>query len=381
MDRRRFVAGVAAAGGAACAAAGVGRPGPPAVASGRVNFTRDGLDLSPVEQAALLGELAAASDFAVDSYSRGGVVEQLERKFARELGKEAAVFVPTGTMANHMALRRLCKRGNGRRVAVQAESHVFRDAGDGAQELSGLHLLPLGEERPGFPAADLRRALDRTAAGRVRTKIAAVAIETPVRRCHDRRFSPGDLDEVIALARDRGLGLHLDGARLHIEAAFGGRSVREAAAPFDTVYVSLYKAFHAPSGAILAGPADLLEGLYHERRMFGGGMPQVWPFAAIALSFLDGTVERLRRAITRADEVFARLAGRGVRVERFPDGTNVALLHAGSDAAPMRERALRAGVVLPVPDASGTFAIKINESLLRKDADAIAAGLLEGGVR
>ena len=87
-----------------------------------------------------------------------------------------------------------------------------------------------------------------------------------------RRFDPAEMQKIVALARREGIRLHLDGARLFLEAAYTGENVADVARPFDTVYVSLYKYFNAASGAILAGPRELLDGMYHARRMFGGGL-------------------------------------------------------------------------------------------------------------
>ena len=113
-------------------------------------------------------------------------------------------------------------------------------------------------------------------------------------------------------ARERGIGLHLDGARLLIEAAYTGIAPAETAALFDTVYVSLWKYLNAASGAILAGPRALLDGLYHERRMFGGSLPHAWPYAAVALHFLDGFAERFAEAVAASERLLesARLASR-----------------------------------------------------------------------
>src|ERR1700724_2546465 len=102
------------------------------------------------------------------------------------------------------------------------------------------------------------------------------------------RFDFDQMKRITAWARERGIGLHLDGARLFLESAYSNRPVREYAALFDTVYISLYKYFNAASGAILAGPKALLGELFNPRRMFGGGLHQAWPFAAVALHYMDG---------------------------------------------------------------------------------------------
>src|SRR4051794_2122278 len=106
-----------------------------------VQFRSDGLGLPPLAYARLLAEIAQCQGIAPDDYSRGGVVAELETRMAALLGKEAAVFLPTGTLANHLALRLLT--GPRRRVLVQRESHLYCDEGDAAQQLSGFNLVPL----------------------------------------------------------------------------------------------------------------------------------------------------------------------------------------------------------------------------------------------
>src|SRR5438067_12019232 len=105
-----------------------------------VQFRTDGLALSPPDYARLLARLAEQRGIAADDYSRDGVVAELEGRMAALLGKEAAVFMPTGTLANHLALRLLAR--SGRRVLVQRESHLYNDEGACAQQLRGLVLLP-----------------------------------------------------------------------------------------------------------------------------------------------------------------------------------------------------------------------------------------------
>src|SRR5258705_1376870 len=113
---------------------------------------------------------------------------------------------------------------------------------------------------------------------------------------------------IIRLARREGIRLHLDGARLFLEAAYAGREVAEYTQPFETVYVSLYKYFNAASGAILAGPRELLDGMYHVRRMFGGGLCHAWPFAAVALHYLSGFSGRFSRAVRSSGGVIRPLS-------------------------------------------------------------------------
>src|SRR5260370_37690020 len=194
------------------------------------------------------------------------------------LGKETGVWLPTGTLANHLAVRLLA--GSRRRVLVQAESHLYNDSGDCAQTLSELNLIPLAPGRGTFTLNEVERAANDAGGGRVATPIGAIQIETPVRRSEGERFDFAQIEKIAEWARAQKVGLHLDGARLFLESAYTKRPLQRYTALFDTVYVSLYKYFNAGSGAILAGPKALLADLYHTRRMFGGGLPHVWTFAA-----------------------------------------------------------------------------------------------------
>src|SRR5438309_4516370 len=115
----------------------------------------DGIPHTPEEYAQLLAGLAKSGKLTSDEYSRGGVVETLEARMASLLGKEAAVWLPTGTLANHLAVRLLA--GGKRRVIVQAESHLYNDCGDCAQTLSGLTLVPLAPGKATFTLADVEQ--------------------------------------------------------------------------------------------------------------------------------------------------------------------------------------------------------------------------------
>jgi threonine aldolase len=330
-----------------------------------VRLSGDGVGLNAAQYARLLGRIADARGIAPDSYSIGGVVEELETRFATLLGKERAVFMPSGTLANHLAVRALA--GGPSRVIVQEESHLYQDEGDCAQTLSALTLMPLAAGASSFSAADVQRLLEQARAARVVNRVSVISIETPVRRKQGQTFDPAQLDQVIELARREGIKLHLDGARLFLQAAYTGKSVAEYARPFDTVYVSLYKYFNAASGAILAGPRDLLDGMFHVRRMFGGGLSSVWPFAAVALHYLDSFGERYAEAVRRSEELIAALATRNrFKVERVPNGTNLFRLHTrGVDPARLRSDLRAKGIMLPAPQG-GSFLIGVNETLNRK---------------
>jgi threonine aldolase len=379
VNRRRFVQ----LGGLATTALGVGATAAfgfpqadvakssPGAEERRVRLTGDGVGLNPAQYATLLARLSAEKSIAPDSYSLGGIVEELETEFARLLGKERAIFMPTGTLANHMAVRALA--GGPSRVIVQAESHLYQDEGDCAQTLSGLNLIPLASGRATFTADDVQQALEQTKGARVLRRVSVISVETPVRRKVGERFDSAELQKIVAIARREGIRLHLDGARLFLQAAYTGEDVAVTARPFDTVYVSLYKYFNAPSGAILAGPRDLLEGMYHERRMFGGGLNHAWPFAAVALHYLPGFSDRFSRAVRISEDVI-RVLGRhdGVKIERIPAGTNLFRIRvSGADPVAVQKRLAATGVMLGAPNRD-TFLVGVNETLNRTSAAELA---------
>lgn len=345
-----------------------------------VQFRSDGLGLSPVVYGGLLTQIAQTRGIAADDYSRGGVVAELEQRMAALLGKQAAVFLPTGTLANHLAVRRLAREG--RRVLVQAESHLWNDEGDCAARLSGLTLVPLAAGRATITLAEVEEAVIGAPDMRVAVPVGAISLETPVRRMAGEAFDPGAMRAISRFARDRGIGLHLDGARLLLEAAYTGVAPAETAAMFDTVYVSLWKYLNAASGAILAGPSDLLDGLYHERRMFGGSLPHAWPCAAVALYCLDGFAERFAEAVATADRFCRSLAEHPrVAVEHPAAATNVTIVKiTGPDAGRLPQRLWARGIAIRPPRqvlATGAeYALYTNETILRRPVAGIVEDFL-----
>jgi len=338
-----------------------------------VRFTGDGLSLSPPEYVAVLQQIIDDKGIAADYYSRGGVVDELERTMADALGKERAIYFPTGTLANHVALRQLA--GEKTRAIVPHESHLYNDSGDCAQQLSQLNLIPLASDSATFSLDAVERVVARTESGRVTTGVGALMIESPVRRRSGELFDFEEMKQICAFARARNIGTHLDGARLYMASAYSGISPSAFAAHFDTVYVSLWKYFNAGSGAILAGSAAMVEELYHTRRMFGSGLPAAWQFAAVALHYFPSFEKEYQRAVATADALFTQLERHSAfRVEKVPNGSNIFRLKVeGVDLDAFREKLRSRGVVLssPRPELGG-FSLNVNPTLNRSTADALA---------
>ena len=343
---------------------------PDVPASNKVIFRGDGEPKSPSTMLQELAEFDQKFTLKEDSYSLGGTVEQLEKKCAEMLGKEAAVFVPTGTLANHLAIRKLC--GVKPRAIVQEQSHLYNDSGDCVTRLSNINLIPLAKGDPYFTLDTLRAAVEQAESGRVINPVGAVMVESPVRRQLGRIMPFDEMKAVTDYCRDRQIGSHLDGARLYMMSGATGIPPADYAVLFDTVYVSLYKYFGAPFGAILAGTAEFMDGLYHDRRMFGGGLASANFAAALALQGIDGFEKRFNRAMTRASVLFETInALESITVEPFEHGSNIFPLKLESDVDSTRFvevlKKHSVSVSPPEGDHAGRIMLTVNPTVLRQD--------------
>ena len=374
VSRRGFVGTLGATVGAGCL------PYVPVFANSSVepdkvvHMSGDGIAITPREYAALLNRLCQGREVADDNYLLGGEVEMFERHWATLLGKETAVFMPSGTLANQLALRVLA--GTKRRVIVPEVSHIYNDTGDACQTLSSLTLMPLAPGSATFTGAEVEAVLTRTAGGRVATDVGAIAIESPIRRLSGQMFDWEEAKRIAALARDRGIAMHLDGARLFIASAYTGISPAEYAAEFDTVYVSLWKYFNCGIGAILAGPKRVLDGMFHIRRMFGGNLATGWNAAVVARHFMDGFEGRLKSAVRISETFYAAMSKHPrLTIERIPNGTNLTrVTFKGVTAAEVAKRLAERGVAMSGPAKPATVTFGVNETWNRMSAaDLIGA--------
>lgn len=337
-----------------------------------VNFYSDGVDLDPREYAALLNDLATKQDLQEDNYSIGGLVEDLEKKFAQMLGKERAVFLPTGTLANHLAVRTLA--GTNHRVLIQAESHLYNDSGDCAETLSGLNVIPLAPGQTTFTLAEVKQWVERSAGGRVETKVGVISIESPVRRKDHEMFDFAEMQRICTYARERGIRLHLDGARMFNLMHHSGKSLVDYAALFDTVYVSLWKHFNGTAGAILAGDKSVIDVMFHTRRMFGGSLPHAWPQVALVAQAADTYQGDYARSWQTMDSFIARIKSDSrFKFEKIANGTSRFLLTVTGVAPEVLAQRLKdRGILLPHPPAGATtLKLQLNTSILRTTPEAL----------
>ena len=274
-------------------------------------------------------EAMAAAEVGDDVFADDPTVNALQERIAAMLGKEAALFVPTGTQSNLCGLMAHCGRGDEYLVGQMA--HTYRWEGGGAAVLGSIQPQPLTQAADGTIAlGEIEAAIKPDDAHFARTRLLAlentwggkVLPQTYVQQAAD-------------LAHARGLATHLDGARLFNAAVASGGDARDTARrlaePFDTVSVCFSKGLGAPVGSALCGPKELIARAHRVRKMLGGGMRQAGLLAAAVQHALDHHIDRLAEDHAHARRLAQGLQGLpGVRCE-MPD-TNIVFV----DVAPER---------------------------------------------
>ena len=288
-------------------------------------------------------EAMANASVGDDVYGEDPTVIELERRTADILGKEAALFVPSGTMGNQIAL--LVHTRPGDEVIIGEGAHVaFYESGAGAA-LAGVQFATAGTGGL-FDAHELSLAVKPVADYHPRSSL--VCLENTHNRAGGRIFPQAAAEAVVKRARELGLSSHLDGARLWHAALVSGRTEAELAAPFDTVNVCFSKGLGAPVGSALAGTKDAMLRARRFRKMLGGGMRQAGILAAGALFALEQQRARLTLDHDGARE-FARILQGAPGVQVVPPETNIVairLASAGPRAAEVVLRARTLGVLI-----------------------------------
>ena len=333
----------------------------------------DGEPLDNTAYIEKLSSLSRRSPIAQDNYSIGGSVAELEEYMAGMLGKESAVFMPTGTLANHIAVRKLCQGYS--RVIVQEQGHIYRDSGDTVQQLSGINLLPLGVGSPCFTYEEVQQAIEDSLNGRVRTRVGALVVESPVRRCHGQVMPFREMQRITQLCQENSIGTHLDGARLFMMSAASGINPEQYSSLFNTVYVSMWKYFGSPFGAILAGTNEFCENLYEQRRKFGGSLPSASMAAALALEGSKSFQKDFDDAMKKGMELLSRLSETPeVQWEPYPNGSNIFPVSFSSsvDIGILSSALEKRGIFINhETDGINRIYVTANVTLLRKPVDQI----------
>lgn len=247
----------------------------------------------------------------------------LEERGAELLGQEEAVFVPTATMANQIALKVLSRPGD--EVIAEGAAHVFLYELGGPAVHSGLVMKPLATEHGIFTAEQVREAVNppgdlHTAPSRV------LCLENTHNGGGGRVWPLAQVREVVGEARRHGLRVHLDGARLMNASVASGVAAAEFGREFDTVTLCLSKGLGCPLGALIAGSRDLMAGARRCKHLFGGAMRQAGIVAAAGIYALEHHVERLADDHAHARRLAEGLADAGLPVDRDQVETNFVLL-------------------------------------------------------
>jgi threonine aldolase len=302
---------------------------------------------------AAMREAMARAEVGDDVFGDDPTVKALESQTAELLGKEAALFVPSGTMANQLAIRSHTEPGD--EILVEANAHIYYYEGGGPAALSGVMCRCINGQRGIFTGADVEAALRLADPHFPRTRL--VCLENTHNRGGGKIWSIGQVQEVAAAARKHGLQLHLDGARLWNASVAAGIPERDYAAYFDTVSVCFSKGLGAPVGSALAGPKAFIERARRFRRMFGGGMRQAGIIAAGALFALANHRARLAEDHANAKALASGLAA--------VNGLEAAPAEVETNMVRFRVRALPAQQLVDRLRAQGVLLLAVGPDTIR----------------
>jgi threonine aldolase len=266
----------------------------------------------------------AEAEVGDDVFGDDPTVNRLEQRLAGMLGKDAAVFVPSGTMSNLLALMSHCGRGD--EFIAGQNAHCYKYEAGGAAVLGSIQPQPIAHQPDGTMAlGEIEAAIKKGDSHFATTRV--IALENT----YGGRVLPlGYMEKVAEVARRHGLGLHLDGARAFNATTRLGVDIRTFTAPFDTVSICLSKGLGTPVGSVLIGRSDLIETARRNRKMLGGGLRQAGVLAAAGLYALDHNVGRLEEDHRRARTLAEGLAQHGALRVTMPD-TNIVWVEMDKD--------------------------------------------------
>jgi threonine aldolase len=313
-------------------------------------------------------EVMANAEVGDDVYGEDPSVNRLQEQAAELVGKEAALFLPSGSMANQASLRALTQPGD--LVLAGADAHVLKFEAGAAAALSGLQIHTLG--RDGFfEGADVRAVMTPDDSHFPRTR--AVCVENTHNFSGGRVFPYDRMKDAAESARELGLALHLDGARLFNAVVASGIAAAAWAEPFDTVAFCFSKGLGAPVGSVVCGSAETIRSVHRARKLLGGGMRQAGILAAAASYALDHHISRLALDHLHAGRLASGLAKIGFRVDPEPE-TNMVMFEVANPSAFLR--ATRARELLIDPIAHGRFRAVTHLDVTSDDIET-ALGIIE----
>jgi threonine aldolase len=284
-------------------------------------------------------EAMRAAEVGDDVYGEDPTVNDLEARAADLVGKEAALYVPSGTMGNQLAARTHTDRGQ--EVLVERESHIYKWELGGLAQLAQLQVRPIDGDDRGVVAPEQVHA-GYVAEDSHRPGTGLLALENTHNSKGGSAISPADIAAAAAVAHDHGVPVHLDGARVFNAAAALGVSGEEIVAPVDSVMFCLSKGLGAPVGSMLAGSEEFIARARRVRKLFGGGMRQAGVIAAPGLLALENR-GRLAEDHENARSLAGGLRQLGLDVQE-PE-TNIVLVHLDEPAEEFLARIEAEGVL------------------------------------
>ncbi len=264
----------------------------------------------------------AEAEVGDDVYGEDPTVNRLQEKVAQLLGKEASLFVPSGTMANQLAIKSQTQPGD--EVIIEATSHPFNFEGGAGAALSGIQFYCIKGERGIIKASQIEEAIRPKDHHYPVTRL--ICLENTHNRGGGTIFPIGEIEAISRLAKERGLLVHLDGARLWNASVASGIPLHEYARWCDSVSVCLSKGLGAPIGSLIAGSKELIHRVHRFRKMFGGGMRQVGILAAAGLYAIEHHIDRLKEDHENAKKLARGLAElKGVKIHPEQVETNIVI--------------------------------------------------------
>jgi threonine aldolase len=286
--------------------------------------------LTPAEEFRALADWCEAGGVAHDVYGAGALLVNFEQKVAALLGKDAAAFMPSGTMAQLIAMRIWSERRGVARFGMHPASHPALHEREAYQAVFGLHGVIVGDRLRPILARDLEAA---------RQPLACLLVELPIREAGGQLPSWEELEALKDAAAARGLALHMDGARLWESRAFYGRTHAQIAQGFASVYVSTYKGVGGIAGAVLAGEDDFIAEARLWQKRLGGTLIRQSPMIASAAMRFDARLAMMDACHARAVELAAGLGDiAGLRVNPAPPQTNMIHLFFDTPAEAINAR-------------------------------------------
>ena len=298
------------------------------------------------QPSAAMRAVMAAAPVGDDQYGEDPSVNLLQEEVAALLGKAAALWLPTGTMANQVALRVLTRPGDD--VVVSRESHAVWHETGGSAANAGVQLTEIGAGGV-FTAEEFVAAVKPRDHG-IYPPTTLVEIENTHNRAGGVVVAQGEVERICAAAKELGIATFLDGARLWNAAVASGLSPATLSVPFDLVAVSLSKGLGAPGGSLLAGSAGLVARAMRQRRMLGGAMRQVGIFAAAGTYAIAHHMDGLATDHANARLIAERLSRcAGIALDPATVQTNIVVFHLHAetlDAAALVAAARARGVLV-----------------------------------